>query len=248
MPGKITKKKVKKTSTSSSSSGRTCNPIIKLESVWKTYYVGTNVIHALSGVDIEIRQGEFVAIMGPSGSGKSTMVNMVGCLDVPSKGDIYLCSENIAHLSESELAQIRGKTIGFIFQQFNLIPTLSAIQNVMLPMAFQNMSIEERYEKAAELLNLVELGDRMNNKPTELSGGQQQRVAIARALANDPEVILADEPTGNLDSRTGIIVMDYLNRLHKEGKTIVMVTHDPKLPKYADRTVLLKDGKTVSKL
>jgi putative ABC transport system ATP-binding protein len=217
--------------------------IIKLENVWKTYIVGNTKINALAGIDIEIRKGCFVVIMGPSGSGKSTCVNMVGCLDVPSKGEIYLGGKNIAHLTESELAQIRGKTIGFIFQQFNLIPTISALQNVMLPMAFQDTTLEYREKQAKKLLEMVDLKDRMYNKPTELSGGQQQRVAIARALANDPEVILADEPTGNLDSRTGKIVMEYLEKLHKEGKTIIMVTHDPNMSKVGERVVTLKDGK-----
>lgn len=222
--------------------------LIKLVDVWKIYTIGTNKINALSGASIEIVKGEFVAIMGPSGSGKSTMVNMVGCLDVPTKGEIFLAGKNIAHLEESDLAQIRGRTIGFIFQQFNLIPTLTAMQNVMLPMSFQDVSIEERTRGAKALLDLVQLGDRLNNKTTQLSGGQQQRVAIARALANDPEVILADEPTGNLDSKTGIIMMEYLQKLHKQGKTIVMVTHDHNLTKFADRTVFLKDGKTVKRL
>ncbi|MFT4304256.1 MAG: ABC transporter ATP-binding protein [Candidatus Woesearchaeota archaeon] len=224
------------------------NIVIKLQDVWKIYKIGDNEIKALAGVDIDIERGKFVVIMGPSGSGKSTCVNMVGCLDIPTKGEIYLNGENIAHLDESELAQIRGKTIGFIFQQFNLIPTLSALQNVMLPMSFQDFDLEEREKRAKELLTLVELGERMYNRPTELSGGQQQRVAIARALANDPDVILADEPTGNLDSRTGIIVMEYLQKLHKQGKTIIMVTHDPKMTKFAERVVLLKDGKTVKRL
>lgn len=225
-----------------------CDPIIKLDNVWKVYKIGENYINALAGLDIEIRKGQFVVIMGPSGSGKSTCVNMVGCLDIPSKGEIYLCGQDIAHLHESDLAQIRGKTIGFIFQQFNLIPTLTALQNVMLPMAFQDTSIEERETRAMELLELVGLGDRMYNKANQLSGGQQQRVAIARALANDPEVILADEPTGNLDTQTGVIVMEYLQKLHKQGKTIIMVTHDPEKAKYGDKVIYLKDGKVVKKL
>ncbi len=222
--------------------------IIKLNNVWKIYHVGDTDINALAGMSVEIQKGRFVVIMGPSGSGKSTCVNMVGCLDIPSKGEIYLCGQDIAHMHESELAQIRGKTIGFIFQQFNLIPTLTALQNVMLPMSFQDMSLEEREERAKELLTMVGLDDRMYNKTTELSGGQQQRVAIARALANDPEVILADEPTGNLDSNTGNLVMDYLKKLHKQGKTIIMVTHDPRFVKYGDRVVYIKDGKVVKKL
>jgi len=220
--------------------------IISLKNVWKIYHVGDTDINALAGISLDIKEGEFVVIMGPSGSGKSTMVNMVGCLDVPSKGHIYLNGEDISELYESDLAQIRGKTIGFIFQQFNLIPTLTAQQNVMLPMSFLDMPMEDRIIQAEKLLELVQLDDRSNNKTTQLSGGQQQRVAIARALANNPEVILADEPTGNLDSKTGIIVMEYLEKLHSEGKTIIMVTHDPKMSKYADRVVYIKDGKTVT--
>ncbi len=205
--------------------------------------MGNVKVNALRGINFHVKRGEFVAIQGPSGSGKSTAVNMVGCLDIPTKGEIFLDQENIAHLSESDLAQIRGREIGFIFQTFNLIPTLSAIENVMLPMVFQETVKEKRLERANYLLGLMELGDRKNHKPTELSGGQQQRVAIARALANDPAVILADEPTGNLDSKTGRTVMNFLNKLHKEeNKTIIMVTHDDKLAKEADRVAFLKDG------
>jgi len=220
--------------------------IIKLENVWKIYKMGEIEVPALQGVNLTIRRGEFVAIMGPSGSGKSTAMNMVGCLDVPTKGEIYLEHHNIAHLAESDLAQIRGKKIGFIFQQFNLINTLSALGNVMLPMVFQNKPRSERIKKATELLNMVYLGDRLDHKPTELSGGQQQRVAIARALSNDPEVILADEPTGNLDSVTGHKFMDFLQNLNKkESKTIIMVTHDKLVASHAQRTELLKDGKII---
>ena len=222
--------------------------IISLKNVWKTYQVGTTKIDALAGITFDINEGDFVVIMGPSGSGKSTCVNMVGCLDIPSQGDIYLEGYNISELSESKLAQIRGKTIGFIFQQFNLIPTLSALQNVMLPMSFQGVDPDERDERGRELLNLVELQGRFHNKPTELSGGQQQRVAIARSLANNPDVILADEPTGNLDSKTGVIVMDYLQKLHSEGKTIIMVTHDPKMTTYAEKVIYIKDGRIVDRL
>ena len=219
------------------------NPIIKLNNVWKTYTMGNVEVHALRGMNFEVKQGEFVAIMGPSGSGKSTAVNMVGALDVPTKGDIFLDNKNIAYLSESNLAQIRGKKIGFIFQQFNLIPTLTAKENVMLPMLFQGTQYEERSKRAESLLRLVQLGGRMDHKPTELSGGEQQRVAIARALSNDPEVILADEPTGNLDTKTGEMVMDFLSKLHKkENKTIIMVTHDPRTAKCADRIAHLRDG------
>ena len=220
--------------------------IIKLENVWKIYKMGNVDVKALRGIDLSIKEGEFVSIMGPSGSGKSTCVNMVGCLDVPSKGRIFLDGHNIAHLSESELAQIRGRKIGFIFQQFNLIPTLTAIENVMLPMVFQGYSQEDRIKKGKELLALVELQERMHHRPTELSGGQQQRVAIARSLANNPEVILADEPTGNLDTSTGKNVMDFLMKLNrKEGKTIIMVTHDSYVANAANRVEYLKDGKII---
>lgn len=223
--------------------------IIKLDNVWKTYRMGkNNYVHALRGVNLEVRKGEFIAIMGPSGSGKSTASNMIGCLDIPSKGSIFLEKQNISHLHESDLAQIRGRKIGFIFQQFNLINTLTALENVKLPMIFQGLELEKREARARELLSNVGLGERINHRPPELSGGQQQRVAIARALANDPEVILADEPTGNLDSKTGSIMMEYLQKLHKEGKTIIMVTHDEKVAKTAERTEYLKDGTIVKSL
>lgn len=223
--------------------------IIKLDNVWKIYEMGDVEVKALQGMSLEVREGEFVAIMGPSGSGKSTAVNMIGCLDVPTRGKILLDGHDISKLSESDLAQIRGKKIGFIFQQFNLIPTLTALENVALPIVFQSIDREKRTKKATELLQIVELGDRMEHNPTELSGGQQQRVAIARALANDPEVILADEPTGNLDSSTGETVMSFLQKLNrKDGKTIIMVTHDSNVAKHADRIEFLKDGKIVKSL
>jgi len=223
--------------------------IIKLENVWKIFEIGDVKVEALRGLSLDVKPGEFLAIMGPSGSGKSTAVNMVGCLDVPTKGRILLEGLDISHMTESNLAQIRGKKIGFIFQQFNLIPTLTALENITLPMTFQNIEVEERRERAKKLLTMVDLGDRMDHKPTELSGGQQQRVAIARSLSNDPEIVLADEPTGNLDSKTGGIVMDFLKRLHKEkGKTIIMVTHDKNVATAADRVEYLKDGKIVEKL
>lgn len=220
--------------------------IIKLEDVWKRYKMGNVEVNALQGLNLDVKEGEFLAIMGPSGSGKSTAVNMIGCLDVPSKGKIMLDQHDISKLSESELAQIRGRKIGFIFQQFNLISALTALENVMLPMIFQGIGEEERIERAAKLLGLVELGERIAHKPTELSGGQQQRVAIARALANNPEVIIADEPTGNLDSKTGANVLEFLQKFHKkDGKTIVMVTHDSALAKVAERIEFLKDGRIV---
>ena len=228
---------------------RKSSTIIKLKDVWKIYRVGEVEIPALRGLDLDVKTGEFLAILGKSGSGKSTCVNHIGCLDKPSKGEIYLDNQNIAHMSESTLANIRGKKIGFIFQSFNLIPSMSALENVMLPMIFQGIGESKRVKRAAELLELVDLKDRINHKPTELSGGQQQRVAIARALANDPEVVLADEPTGNLDSKTGANVLDFLEKLHKEeGKTIIMVTHDQNLSKIAKRVEYLKDGKIVKSL
>ncbi|MFH1682668.1 MAG: ABC transporter ATP-binding protein, partial [Candidatus Woesearchaeota archaeon] len=217
--------------------------LIELRNVWKTYHIGEISLDVLKGVDLKINQGEFVVIIGPSGSGKSTMMNLVGILDIPSRGTIFLEGDDIAKYSESELAQARGKKIGFVFQQFNLIPTLTALENVILPTIFQNTPEEERIKRAKELLVRVGLSDRIDHKPTELSGGQQQRVAIARALVNDPEIILADEPTGNLDSTSGSQVMDMLAKLHKqEKKTVILVTHDIELVKYSEKTIHIRDG------
>ena len=219
--------------------------IIELKDVWKMYHVGDTVVNALQGRTTTIYKGEYVTIEGPSGSGKSTIMNMIGCLDLPTKGEILLDKENIKTFSESDLAQLRGKKIGFIFQQFNLIPTLTAEKNIMLPMVFQNMEKEKREKKAKELLHLVQLWDRKDHLPSELSGGQQQRVAIARALANDPEVLMADEPTGNLDSKTGEVIIDFLKELNKKGKTIIIVTHDPKIAQQARRILYIKDGRII---
>ena len=220
------------------------NNIIELKNVSRYYEMGENIVKALDNVDISIEEGDFVAIMGPSGSGKSTGMNLTGSLDLATKGEIYLDGENIEELEESELAQIRGKKIGFIFQQFNLIPNLTAKENVMLPMLFQDIDLEDREERAEKLLKMVGLGDRMDHQPNQLSGGQQQRVAIARSLANNPEVILADEPTGNLDSKTEAKIMDFLTELNKKGKTIIVVTHAPEIAeKYANTIYWLKDGK-----
>lgn len=218
--------------------------VIKLDKVFKYYQMGETTVKAVDGIDVSIYEGDFVAIMGPSGSGKSTSMNLVGSLDIPTKGKIFLDKEDISQLSESDLAQIRGKKIGFIFQSFNLIPNLTVQENVMLPMMFQGVDKEERAKIAEELLKKVDLGDRLDHYPNQISGGQMQRVAIARALANDPEVILADEPTGNLDTKTGEKVMEFLQQLNKEGKTIIMVTHEPELAEAYARTVYwLKDGK-----
>ena len=217
--------------------------IIRLTGVSKIYHMGDTTVRAVDGIDVCISEGDFVAIMGPSGSGKSTSMNLVGSLDMPSMGKILLDGEDISTLTESDLAQIRGKKIGFIFQNFNLIPNLTVKENVMLPMMFQGTDIYERAVTAEDLLRKVDLGDRMDHYPNQISGGQMQRVAIARALANDPEVILADEPTGNLDTKTGEKVMEFLQQLNKEGKTIIMVTHDPDLAeKYADVVYWLRDG------
>lgn len=218
--------------------------IINLKDVFKYYKMGDVTVKAVDGIGLSINQGDFVAIMGPSGSGKSTSMNLVGSLDVPTKGHIFLDKEDISELTESELAQVRGKKIGFIFQSFNLIPNLTVKENVMLPMMFQGMSIYEREAVAEDLLKKVDLDDRADHYPNQISGGQMQRVAIARALANDPEVILADEPTGNLDTKTGIKVMEFLQQLNKEGKTIIMVTHEPELAEaYANTVYWLRDGK-----
>lgn len=219
--------------------------LIKLDNISKYYHMGEeNVVKAVDGLSISVYEGEFVAIMGPSGSGKSTSMNLVGSLDVPTKGRIFLDDRDISKLHESDLAQLRGKKIGFIFQQFNLIPDLTAKENITLPMMFQGKDEGEREETAKKLLKLVELEDRGDHYPSQLSGGQQQRVAIARALSNNPDIILADEPTGNLDTKTGNIVMEFLEKLNNEGKTIIMVTHDPNLAQeYADVVYWLKDGK-----
>ena len=217
-------------------------PIIELKNVKKIYKMGNVEVPALNGVSMIVNRGEFIAIMGPSGSGKSTLMNMVGCLDVPTIGNIFLDGNDISKMTESDLAQIRGRKIGFVFQKFNLLSTLTALENITIPMMFQNIEIEKRNFRAMKLLSLVGLEERANHKPSELSGGQQQRVAIARSLANDPEVILADEPTGNLDTKTGKEVIATLTKLHDEGKTIIMVTHDPNVAKFAQRIVLIKDG------
>ncbi len=223
--------------------------LIKIDNVWKKYDMGkADPLIVLKGINININKGEFLAIVGPSGSGKSTMVNVVGALDKPSYGDIYLREKNISDMSESSLAALRGRTIGFIFQQFNLLPNLTALQNVMLPMEIINIPEVNARERATELLEALGLENRLNHKPNELSGGQKQRVAIARALSNEPEVILADEPTGNLDSKTGKFVVEFLEKLNKKGKTIVLVTHDQELVKYAKRIIYLKDGKIIKEV
>lgn len=220
--------------------------ILHLDDVWKIYEMGEVEVPALRGISIEINRGDFVAIIGASGSGKSTMMNLIGCLDLPTKGRILLKNRDISSLSESDLAAFRGKVIGFIFQQYNLIPSMKAFDNVLLPLELQEINGNISTNRAREMLKLVGLGDKMHHLPSQLSGGQQQRVSIARSLVGDPEIILADEPTGNLDSKTGKEIMGIFEKLwREEGKTIIMVTHDLKLAKYSHTIIELKDGKVI---
>jgi len=221
--------------------------LIKLDNVHKIYSLDGVEVPAVNGISLSINEGDFVALIGPSGSGKSTAMNLVGCLDMATRGEIYLGNHNIRHLSESDLAQIRGNKIGFIFQIFNLVPSLTALENVALPMMFQGISRNARLKRAKELLEQVGLGDRMKHLPNQLSGGQRQRVAIARALINDPEIILADEPTGNLDTKTGEDIMKLLKYLNRKGKTIILVTHNHDLTRLANKVIRLKDGKLEGK-
>jgi len=221
--------------------------IIKLENIWKIYQLGKVKLTVLKGINLEIAPGSFVVILGPSGSGKSTLLHIIGLLDTPTIGKVFLKDEDTSQLSEDELAQIRGKKIGFIFQQFNLLPNLTALENVMIPMVFQGITEKERAEKAEFLLESVGLKERILHRPFELSGGEQQRIAIARSLSNNPEVIVADEPTGNLDSTTGQKIMETLINLHeKEQKTMIVVTHDPSIADYSKQIINIKDGRLVS--
>lgn len=217
--------------------------MINMSNITKKYTMGDNVVMALNGVDIIINEGEFVSIVGPSGSGKSTLMNIIGCLDIVSSGDYVLNNISIKDYDQDELADIRNQQIGFVFQQFNLLNNFSAIENVMMPMTYAKVPKAKRVEKATKLLELVGLGDRLYHKPTELSGGQQQRVSIARALANDPSIILADEPTGALDSKTGLEVLNQLRQLNQAGKTVVVITHDLEIAELTNRKITLLDGK-----
>ena len=220
--------------------------VIRTEALAKVYQMGAEEVHALCGIDVEIRKGEYVAIMGPSGSGKSTLMNLIGCLDSPSSGRYWLAGRLVSELDDDELAYIRNKEIGFVFQTFNLLPRATALHNVELPLIYNGTPSEERIERAKKALERVDLMPRMNHKPNELSGGQRQRVAIARALVNNPSIVLADEPTGNLDSKTGEEIMGLFKNLHGQGNTIILVTHEMDIAQHAHRVIFIRDGKIAS--
>jgi len=220
--------------------------VIRTEALAKMYQMGAEEVHALRGIDVEIRKGEYVAIMGPSGSGKSTLMNLIGCLDSPSSGRYWLAGRLVSELDDDELAYIRNKEIGFVFQTFNLLPRATALHNVELPLIYNGTPSEERIERAKKALERVDLVPRMHHKPNELSGGQRQRVAIARALVNNPSIVLADEPTGNLDSKTGEEIMSLFENLHSQGNTIILVTHEMDIAQHAHRVIFIRDGKIAS--
>jgi putative ABC transport system ATP-binding protein len=220
--------------------------VIRTEALAKVYQMGAEEVHALRGIDVEIHKGEYVAIMGPSGSGKSTLMNLIGCLDSPSSGRYWLAGRLVSELDDDELAYIRNKEIGFVFQTFNLLPRATALHNVELPLIYNGTPSEERIERAKKALERVDLVPRMNHKPNELSGGQRQRVAIARALVNNPSIVLADEPTGNLDSKTGEEIMNLFENLHAQGNTIIVVTHEMDIAQHAHRVIFIRDGKIAS--
>ena len=216
--------------------------LIETHDLWKTYEIGSEQVHALRGVSLEIDRGEYVAIMGPSGSGKSTLMNLIGCLDTPSKGSYLLNGKQVGQMNDDELARIRNEEIGFVFQTFNLLPRATALHNVELPLIYSGMASKKRLEQANQALDRVELADRKTHRPNQLSGGQRQRVAIARALVNNPSILLADEPTGNLDTKTGVEIMGLFSRLHQAGNTIIVVTHEADIAAQAHRAVHIRDG------
>lgn len=220
--------------------------IINVEDIRKTYKMGDNIVKAVDGVTLSVFNGEYLVIMGPSGSGKTTLMHLMGCLDKPDSGEIYLAGQKVSKLSDRDLAKVRNKMIGFVFQQFNLLPRLTALENVELPMIYAGVPRTIRRKRAKELLAMVGLAERMEHKPTQLSGGQMQRVAIARALANEPQIILADEPTGNLDSKSGEEILKIFSDLHSNGLTIIVVTHDPEVAENGERVIHMRDGKIVS--
>lgn len=217
--------------------------LIETKNLWKTYIMGTQELNALQGVNLQIDKGEYVAIMGPSGSGKSTLMNLIGCLDTPTQGDYLLNGEPVSMMNDNDLARIRNREIGFVFQTFNLLPRANSLHNVELPLIYSGIDAKERREKAVKALDQVDLMEWAGHKPNELSGGQRQRVAIARALVNDPSLILADEPTGNLDTKTGLEIMKLFRQLNDKGNTLIVVTHDPEIAEFADRIIHIRDGK-----
>lgn len=222
------------------------NPLIKITNIKRDFVLGNEIVYVLKGIDLEINKGEYVALMGPSGSGKSTLMNLLGCLDTPTSGNYILNGKDVSQMKDDELAEIRNKEIGFVFQTFNLLPRTTALDNVALPMIYAGYSKSERRERAIEVLKQVNLGDRMDHQPNQLSGGQRQRVAIARALVNKPSIILADEPTGNLDSKTSEEIMSLLNEIHNNGNTIILVTHEEDIAAHANRIIRLRDGRIES--
>ncbi len=216
--------------------------IISVQELKKTYVMGSEQVHALQSISVDINKNEYVALMGPSGSGKSTLMNLLGCLDTPTAGAYYLNGTDVSQMDDGELAEVRNKEIGFVFQTFNLLPRLSSLENVALPLVYSGMTKSDRLEKARKALEAVGLGDRVEHRPNELSGGQRQRVAIARAIVNDPAIILADEPTGNLDTKTSVEIMAIFEEIHKQGNTIILVTHEPDIAEHAHRIIRLRDG------